>query len=466
MDGLHQGTLVGEKKSKITNDYSIIQKLGKGAYSEVYLAKQNVSGMQRCVKVTRKKNLGIEDSEAIFEEVKILRDIDHPHIMKVYEYYQDSSNIYIISEYLSGGELFERIIESKCFSEKIAANYMHQILSAVAYLHAHNVIHRDLKPENIVFESKDAKSNLKIIDFGTSKKIKINERLKAKLGTAYYIAPEVLKNNYDVKCDVWSCGVILYVFLCGYPPFNAKSDDDIFKKILHGTFSFPKEEWAGISDEAKQLISLMLTYDPVARPSAAEILKHPWFAKAQTGSSSTDTNIAVLKNFASFYSNSKLQKAILIYFVNFFDIKEEKSRLLQAFKDLDKDHDGQISKNELIEAYKKFSSGGLIANDAEEILKKLDFNNTSAIDFSEFLVANVNYMQSLNKQKLRQIFDLIDKDKNGFVTPQELKEFLNLTDKAHETFVIQMIAEVDKNHDGLISFDEFDSMMSDFSKKI
>ena len=466
MDKLHHGTLVGEKKSNIGEDYSIVRILGKGAYSEVYLAKQKVSGMERCIKVTRKKNLGVSESEAIFEEVKILRDIDHPHIMKVYEYYQNSSYIYIISEFLAGGELFDRIIESNCFSEKIAAKYMQQILSAVAYLHAHNVIHRDLKPENIVFESKDAESNLKIIDFGTSKKVKINERLNAKLGTAYYIAPEVLNNNYDLKCDVWSCGVILYVFLCGYPPFNAKNDDDIFKKILKGQFTFPKEEWSQVSEEAKQLISLMLTFDPATRPSAGELLKHPWFNKAQTQSSSSAINNAVLKNFSSFYSNSKLQKAILIYFVNFFDIKEEKARLLQAFKDLDMDHDGQISKSELIEAYKKCSATGFLATDADEILKKLDFNQTSAIDFSEFLVANVNYMQALNKQKLRQIFDLIDKDKNGFLTPRELKEFLNLTDKSHESFVNQMITEVDKNHDGLISFDEFDMMMSDFSKKI
>jgi calcium-dependent protein kinase len=466
MDGLHQGTLVGEKTSKITDDYTIVKRLGKGAYSEVFFANQKVSGMQRCVKVTRKKNLDIKDGEAIFEEVRILRDIDHPHIMKVYEYYQDQSSIYIISEYLAGGELFDRIIESKCFNEKTAANYMQQILSAVAYLHGHNVIHRDLKPENIVFESTDAKSNLKIIDFGTSKKVKINERLNAKLGTAYYIAPEVLKNNYDLKCDVWSCGVILYVFLCGYPPFNAKTDDDIFKKILKGSFTFPEEEWQKVSKEARNLITSMLTYDPLARPSAAELLKHPWFSKAQTEISSTETNIAVLKNFSSFYSSSKLQKAILIYFVSFFDIKDEKAKLLQAFKDIDKDHDGQITKEELTEAYRKFASNSLVARDAEDILKKLDFNQTSAIDFSEFLVANVAYMQSLNKQRLRQIFDLIDKDKNGFLTPQELKEFLNLTDKGHESFVSQMIAEVDKNHDGVISFDEFDNMMNGFSKKI
>jgi calcium-dependent protein kinase len=465
METLNAGTLISEKKTRITDDYSISQRLGKGAYSEVFLGKQRISGIQRCVKVTHKKNLTIANDESIFEEVRILSEIDHPNVMKVFEYYQDPNNIYIISEYLSGGELFDRIVANKCFNEKTAAQYMHQILSAVSYLHSHGVIHRDLKPENIVFETKDQNSNIKIIDFGTSKKVKVNEKLKAKLGTAYYIAPEVLKNHYDVKCDIWSCGVILYVFLCGYPPFNAKSDEDIFKKILKGQFAFPSEEWSNISNEAKDLVSKMLKYDPAERPSCSELLKHPWFDNANKETANKETSFSVLKNFSNFYSNYKLQKAILIYFVNFFDIKEEKQRLLQAFKDLDKDHDGQISKNELIAAYKKASNSPLIEKQADEILKKLDFNRTEAIDFSEFLVANVNYMQALNKDKLKQIFDIIDKDKNGFLSPTELKEFLNLTDNQHESFVSEMIAEVDRNKDGVISFDEFDSMMNEFFKK-
>ena len=231
-NGVNQGTFVGEKKSRILDDYLISQLLGKGAYSQVFVTKHRISGILRCIKVTRKRHLIKAEDDAIFDEIRILRDIDHPSIMKVYEYYQDANNIYIVSEYLSGGELFDRIVASKSFNERTAANYMQQILSAVAYLHDHGVVHRDLKPENIVFESKEASANLKIIDFGTSKKINKNERMKAKVGTAYYIAPEVLQNNYDAKCDIWSCGVILYVFLCGYPPFNAKTDNEVFRKIF------------------------------------------------------------------------------------------------------------------------------------------------------------------------------------------------------------------------------------------
>ena len=117
----------------------------------------------------------------------------------------------------------------------------------MSYLHKHNIVHRDLKPENIVFETKKKDSNLKIIDFGTSRKVFINEKLKTKLGTAYYIAPEVLEHNYDTKCDIWSCGVIMYILLCGYPPFNGETDDLIFDAIRKGKFQFDDEEWGSVS---------------------------------------------------------------------------------------------------------------------------------------------------------------------------------------------------------------------------
>lgn len=465
MDILNQGSLIGEKKSRIVDDYSISKRLGKGAYSEVFLAKQKQTGLTRCIKVTRKRNLTVTSEDAIFDEVKILKELDHPNIMKIYEYYQDSQNIYIVSEYLSGGELFDRIVASKHFNERTAASLMEQVLSAVSYLHKHNVIHRDLKPENMVFESPDPEANLNIIDFGTSKKVNFNEKLKAKLGTAYYIAPEVLKNNYDLKCDIWSCGVILYVFLCGYPPFNAKSDEEIFKRILKGQFTFPPEEWSTVSNEAKDLVTKMLTFEPSKRPFADDLLKHPWFSLAHKNAPTKDSNVKVLNNLSGFFSNYKLQKAVLIYFVNFFDIKTEKTRLLQAFKELDKDKDGQISKEELMVAYSSVSSNPMIDREVDEVLKKLDFNNTSAIDFSEFLVANVDYKQSLNQQKLQQIFSIIDKDKNGFITVEELKEFLNIAEDKHDAFVKQMMNEVDKNKDGVISFDEFEGMMNEFIKR-
>ena len=279
------------------------------------------------------------------------------------------------------------------------------------------------------------------------------------------MAPEVLKNNYDFKCDIWSCGVILYIFLCGYPPFNGKNNDEIFERILQGKYSFAVEDWKYVSDEAKDLVMRMLAYDSSKRPSADDLLRHPWFNLVKQKSLSQEVNNAVLKNFREFSNKYKLQKAVLIYFVSFFDIRQEKANLLKIFKELDRDDDGQISREELKAAYEKSTTQSLINTDSNMILEKLDFNLTDAIDFSEFLVANVNLLQSLNRQRLTDIFNLIDQDKNGSLSVTEIRNFLNLGGPEHENFVKTIIAEVDKNKDGVISFEEFLFMMDEILKR-
>jgi calcium-dependent protein kinase len=397
------------------------------------------------------------------DEIKILKEMDHPNIMKIYEYYMTDRHLYIVSEYLSGGELFDRVIQEKSFSEANAAEYIRQILSAVSYLHKHQVTHRDLKPENVVFESKESNSALKIIDFGTSKKVKENEKLKARMGTAYYIAPDVLNGKYDQKCDIWSCGVILYIFLFGIPPFNGKIDDQIFAKILKGTFTFPEASENKISAAAKNVITRMLTYQPEKRPTADKILQDPWFGSK---TSANQYPIDIINNLKSFKSQYIFQRAILLYFVNFFSIKGEKDKLLEAFKQVDTDHDGQLTRKELIEAYKKTSRGVNVEAEVDEIFKRLDFNKTDAIDFSEFLVATIDHRQSMNDKQLKQIFQIIDKDQNGFLEMNELQEFFNLSGKENEPLLLKIVSEVDTNRDGLISFDEFQNIMKEFYHRI
>lgn len=461
---IRQSDFIAERKGSIKEQYSFLKKIGSGAYSQVYLASHKISEQPRCVKVIAREDLGYDD-EDVMNEVKILRDMDHPNIMKIFEYYVTERHIYIVSEFLSGGELFDRIIEAKHFDEAKAAIYMEQILSAVSYLHKHQVIHRDIKPENIVFETKDKSSNLKLVDFGTSKKLVGNEKLKARMGTAYYIAPEVLRGKYDQKCDVWSCGVIMYIFLFGGPPFNGKTDEDIFAKIKKGIFSFPEKEANKISSEARALITRMLTLSMDKRPSADEVLKDPWFRLLAKGPQS-QPSLEVINKLKNFKSQYYFQKAILIYFVNFFGLKEEKEQLLKVFKSIDTDHDGQLTKEELINAYKKVSKSANYEADVEEIFKKIDFNDTAAIDFSEFLVANINYKHSINDKRLKQIFQIIDKDKNGFLEMNELKEFFNLWGKDGDFLLQQFLAEVDKNKDGVISYEEFRSVMQDYIDSI
>ena len=182
-------------------------------------------------------------------------------------------------EYCKGGELFDIISQKGSFSEKEACIIMKQLMSAICYSHQNGIVHRDLKPENILMENDNEDLSIKLIDWGCAKTLKKKEKLHQADGTSYYIAPEVLKGNYDEKCDIWACGVIFYILLCGYPPFNGESDEEIFESILKGDFEFPAEEWDSVSDNAKILIKKFLTKNPKKRISALESLQDVWFKK-------------------------------------------------------------------------------------------------------------------------------------------------------------------------------------------
>ncbi len=459
--GIQQQNFINKKSNKLNIDYKIIKKLGAGAFSEVFLVQNRVTGVFDVAKIIETASLSGFEGEDIMNEIKTLAEMDHPNIMKIKGYYMTANHLYIISEYLSGGELFDRIIEAKNFSEAKAANVIEQVLSAVSYLHKHSIIHRDLKPENIVFESKNEGSLIKIIDFGTSKKIGKDQKLKNRLGTAYYIAPEVLTMLYDSKCDIWSCGVILYVLLFGIPPFNGKTDDEIFDKIKKGVFKFP-EGGAKVSEEAKKLIARMLTKNPEQRPTADQCLKDPWFQRMRDKSFSEASDPMTMGNLREFKSKSQFQKAIMLYFVNFFDIKDEKAKLYKVFKSLDKDGDGQLDKEELKAAYIKEGKTFNVDEEVDRIFAQVDVNNTGQIDFSEFLLATVDYKKGIQDAQLKQIFDLIDKDKSKTLEKSEIAEFFGLGDKSQEAQLQELMEEVDANKDGKISFDEFRNLMSSF----
>jgi len=194
------------------------------------------------------------------------------------------TNYYIITEYLPGGELYETIITWKDYTEQKASYILHQILSAIYYLHSKGIVHRDIKPENILIEKivkKDSKEfiNVKLIDFGTSNFFNNSRKFSLKVGTPYYIAPEVIKKNYTEKCDLWSCGVILYILLVGQPPFKGEDKEEILNNILKKNYSMSGKQWERISKYAKELLQNLLCYDQAKRYSAKEAIEDEWFKK-------------------------------------------------------------------------------------------------------------------------------------------------------------------------------------------
>jgi len=210
-----------------------------------------------------------KDIAHLEEELFIMRSLDHPNIIKFHESFIDHRYVHIVMEYCKGGELFDKIVENEHFNEKYAAELMRQMLSAISHLHELGIVHRDLKPENFLMTDKSANSEVKMIDFGLSKRYASQDKLTTVVGTPYYVAPEVLKGGYGQECDIWSLGVILFVFLCGYPPFEGDSNTAIFKNILGQNLKFDDKEWKNISKEAKDLISKMLDRNTETRLKAS-----------------------------------------------------------------------------------------------------------------------------------------------------------------------------------------------------
>ena len=303
---------VMQHAGKLRDHYRIGKMLGSGAFGEVRVCVHRESGSQRAVKVLRKSHMDDDEKKMLFNEINNLKDLDHPNILKMYEFFEDEKRYYIVTDICKGGELFDEIVARGKFSERDAAMLMKQVLSCINYCHSNHIVHRDLKPENILLEQNKEFDQIKIIDFGTSLVFDEKKKLDEKLGTPYYIAPEVLAKNYGAKCDIWSCGVITYITLSGIPPFNGASDQEIMKKVKLGKFSFQDAVWANVSDDAKDFITQLLTKDQEKRPSAEQALQHPWIKQAheaQVANLQKETALDALTNLQNFNASSKLKQA-------------------------------------------------------------------------------------------------------------------------------------------------------------
>lgn len=199
------------------------------------------------------------------------------------------------------------------------------------------------------------------------------------------MAPEVLKGRYDQKCDIWSCGVICYILLCGYPPFNDRNDSVIIEKIKKGDYEFPPEEWATVSQEAKDFVRKLLILEPENRPSATDALKHPWIMKRRkTESLNNPQSEKALMNLKSFRADRKLQQATWVYLVSYLSTREEKNELMKTFKALDLNGDGQLSRDELIQGYEKIMGAREAEREVDNIMATVDTNKSGFIDYSGF----------------------------------------------------------------------------------
>lgn len=463
------GQFVSRRKDKVSKHYQIKSALGSGGYGEVFLAQHRNSKSERAIKVIDKSRWNEKENEAVINEFNIVKDLDHPNLLKMYEMFEDQRHFYIITDIYKGGELFDEIEASGSFPEEETAVLMQNVLSCVNYFHQKGIVHRDLKPENILLTKTKRLEDLKIIDFGLACYTEPMERMHDSVGSAYYKAPEVLYENYGEKCDIWSCGVICFILLAGYAPFDGDDDAQIEDAIRMGEYEFDDPIWDTISEDAKDFIEECLSFNEKHRPTAAEALTHPWLEntrKAGRGDfvkNEKDTIQDSLNNMASFHACSKLKQATLAYIASQLLLKEEKEEIDEVFRALDLNCDGKLTPDEIKQGYKDFYNKDLSDHEVDTIFKRVNFRGTGAIDYSEFVVASMFEKNLLDDGRLEAAFKNFDHDGDGFIDAENLKKVLSsfgtLQENMDDYINNKIIAEFDKDKDGRISYDDFKHMM-------
>ena len=446
--------------------YVIKKLLGRGSFGKVFLA-QNITTLEYiAMKEIPKTSEDLLTDSEIMDEIEILKNLDHPDIVRIMEFYSTRDSYYIINEYCPCGELYEQI--NNKFSETQIAVMFRQIFSGLAYLHSNNIIHRDLKLENILIQeiekSRETNENLfilKIIDFGTAKIFDKNKKAKAVVGSSYYIAPEVINKKYNRECDLWSAGVILYMFIVGHAPFDGGSDREIMEKVKKGNFRKNEKRWINASNEVKDLINKLLIYEPEKRLTAFEALKHPWFKV--TNSNILYNNISkvevlnYIQNLLNYKINSKFEELVLAYIVHTMPRPKEAKNAIKLFKLANKNEDGKLLRNELKETLLKFVSEEFISN-YDEIFSLLDGDNNDYIDYEEFLRATLDRRLFVNDNALNIAFKFFDKENTGYISRDKIQSYF-IRDNLNEELFSIIFDEIDRNKDGKIDFNDFKEMM-------
>ncbi|KAL2483120.1 Calcium-dependent protein kinase 32 [Forsythia ovata] len=439
--------------------YELGRELGRGEFGVTYLCTDKSSKeVFACKSISKKKLKTRVDIEDVRREVEIMKNLpNHPNIVSLKDTYEDYNAVHIVMELCEGGELFDRIVARGHYTERAAAAVTCTIVEVIQMCHKHGVMHRDLKPENFLFANKKETSPLKAIDFGLSFFFKPGERFNEIVGSPYYMAPEVLKRDYGPEVDVWSAGVILYILLCGVPPFWAETEQGVAQAIIRSVVDFKRDPWPKVSDRAKDLVKKMLNPDPKQRLTAQEVLDHPWLqnAKSAPNVSLGETVRARLKQFSMM---NKLKKRALRVIAEHLSV-EEVAGIKEGFRLMDTGNKGKVDINELRIGLQKL--GHQIPDaDLQVLMEAGDLDKDGYLDCGEFVAISVHLRKMGKDEHLRKAFEFFDRNQSGYIEIEELRDtFAEEVESTSEEVINAIIQDVDTDKDGRISYEEFAAMM-------
>jgi len=431
--------------------------IGAGTFGSVRRASVRATGALRAVKAISKVHNMKSTANLLQTEIRITKMVDHPNIIKLYEIFEDIPNIYLVMELCTGGHLLDRVADAGKLPEKVTAIAMQQILRAILCLHNQHICHRDLKLENVLVADEgplDA-SILKITDFGVSCRFKSKQVLTARVGTLSYMAPQVLQKQYSQACDVWSCGVIMYVLLCGYLPFYGRSRDILRLKVRNGKYGFEAADWVDVSEEAMDLIRQMLTMSPSSRATAKGALDHRWFQKHIQQKRESQVRPSIVARLHAFRCQNKFKKAAYHLIASMLN-EEHLKPVRDEFMYLDNDGDGLINLPAINLSLRESKMGKLAEVEGVEVP---DSKEDDQIEFSytEYLAAMFNRNHVTYKTCL-SAFNTFDHNGDGKLNGSEIAAGDILGGLTPEESM-QLLQEFDANGDGEIDFEEFLHML-------
>ena len=470
-------------KENIYDVYDFCGKISSGFYGKVEKAcfKGDPSKFY-AVKIISKANLTEKNLNNLICEIQVLAKLDHPNIVKYYETYDDEKNFNVVMELCEGGELFDRIVKKKRLSEKDAAEILFKITHAISHCHSNNIVHRDLKAENILFETKtENKNDVKIIDFGLARK-KGSHNMHSIVGTPCYVAPEVLDGTYDKKCDMWALGVLTYVMLFGKYPFNDENKSVLFDKIKNQE---PIYDSNLISDDALNVIQILLYKNPNKRPDANSLLNHSWFVKTLKNEFKDNIkDLSLIPTLKGFKPPNKFLKKIMTFIVK--DISgNDIDDIKKKFYILDEKKTGvvEISKyqsiiepsylNNIVKKQEKINNN----NESNELFAdcllnkfiktEVPTNTDSAIDskmdYTSYLAANLKEKKLITEDTIKQLFSRFDVDKLGYINISSFHKALRRTGKKisleESEIMLRDAGFKNPNH---ILYEEFYKIIADF----
>ena len=485
--------------------YRELVTLGSGTYGtvkKVCLIKNPLT--IRAMKIIPKENIMESvDNSKLTDEIEILKKVDHPNIMKIYESFMDKDNFYIISDFCDQGHLLGKLEKLGKMNEIVVKFIMDQILSAVAYLHSRNILHGDIKLENVLLytasnnrgrrftsinidinhiielqkEINRAKSvtkrsrnyvndmlnyEIKLIDFGCSKyfvnKKKKHQKLSGIIGTSLYCSPEVVDDLYDEKCDEWSCGVLMYILLCGEPPFQGNSEEEIFKKIKKCQYSFKPKEFDEVSKNCKDLIRKLLEPKKRRRIKASDALRHPFFTEFFNPSKAMTENkdLNVLKTLINYKKpTSKFHETIYAFLCNNYISIDEEKKLRAVFRYIDKEEKNSFTKDDLKKTFKEINID-LNQELLNNVFILLDSNKNDIIEYQEFLRATCDKKTLLTESNLKNTFLAISGGKEKeFISSNDIKKFIFHNSNIKEEVFNKYLAQFGMKKDDKIDFGQF-----------